>query len=187
MKNGEKPSRRISKPGISADKNAVFWVCLKMRYLKMTIFRWKMMINQWLWAAFQTNIDKHRQTHRPHFRDSYGCSSLQVWEEDMFFDPWSMAKNCTTKTPRFFWAPNVWPRCPRNILMVIAGKEFTLPLGYLSEYGCFGPIAIVVCNTRPIASGSLSVLSVFYNVPYPKGHIIVWCTKPPIKFVPMWS
>lgn len=46
MKNGEKPSRRISKPGMSADKNAVFWVCLKMRYLKMTIFRWKMMINQ---------------------------------------------------------------------------------------------------------------------------------------------
>lgn len=77
--------------------------------------------------------DKHKQTHRPHFRDSYGCSSLQVWEEDMFFDPWP---KIVQQKHQEFLSSECLTRCPRNISMVIAGKEITLPLGFFG--GCFG-------------------------------------------------
>ena len=115
MKNGEKPSRRISKPGISANKNAVFWVCLKMWYLKMTIFRWKMMINQWLWAPFQTNIVKPIAHIFAILTDVHPCKCgkricLSIHGQKLY-----------NKNTRNFLSSECLTCCPRNILMVIAG------------------------------------------------------------------
>ena len=83
--------------------------------------------------------DKHSQTHCPHFRDSYGCSSLQVWEEDMSFDPWP--KIVQQKHQEFFELRMFDPLPPQHF----NGHSWLgihHPLG-VSIGGCFGPIALL--------------------------------------------